>query len=102
MSDFNSVLPPHSNKMFMSVVCTLFCCVLTGIIAIVMSAQSNSLYREALCAQDNSLRQSLYYESESRNRTAKIMNIISIIVGTGLWGTLVALSSMGILASLMQ
>lgn len=75
------ILPPHSNKMVLSIICTIFCCLLGGIIAIVYSSKSNNLYNAAMCSNDVALRQSLYYQSVSCNKTATTWIIISIIVG---------------------
>ncbi len=76
-----NILPPHSNKMVLSIICTIFCCLLGGIIAIVYSSKSNNLYNAAMCSNDAALRQSLYYQSESCNKTATTWIIISIVFG---------------------
>ena len=74
-------LPPHANKMMWSVLCTVFCCLLGGIFAIVYSSRSNGLYNSALVASDPTLQQSLYYQSEKANKTAQTWITISIIAG---------------------
>ena len=52
-------LPAHSDKLVWSILVTVFCCLIGGIIAIVKSSQSNSLYTSAMVAQDEQLRASL-------------------------------------------
>ncbi len=92
--------PFHSNKLVMAILCTLFCCQIGGIIAIIYSARSNSTYRSALFSSDDAIRQSLYYQSEQENKTARTWIIISIF--TGLSGVIAyfVLVSLGIIASL--
>ena len=77
----NNYLPPHNNKMVWAVLCTVFCCLVGGIIAIVYSSRSNGIYNNALIASDPALQQSLYYESEKANKTAQTWITISIIAG---------------------
>jgi len=76
-----TVLPPHNNKMVWSILCTIFCCLVGGIAAIIYSSKSNSLYNAALISSDDSLRQSLYYQSEDKNKTAQTWITVSIICG---------------------
>ncbi|MBO4916313.1 MAG: CD225/dispanin family protein [Bacteroidales bacterium] len=76
---YGFILPPHNNRMAMSIICTIVCCLVGGIIAIVYSAKSNELYTSATVASDDSLKQSLYLQSEQKNRTARTWIIISII-----------------------
>ena len=76
-----SPLPPHSNKMAMSIICTFCCCLLGGIIAIVNASQANSLYSSASFATDPASRQNLYFESERKNKAASTWIWISIISG---------------------
>ena len=45
----------HSNRMLWAILSTLFCCLVGGIVAIVHSSKSNSLYNSALLAQDENL-----------------------------------------------
>ena len=68
---YGFILPPHNNRMAMSIICTIVCCLVGGIIAIVYSAKSNELYTSATVASDDSLKQSLYLQSEQKNRTAR-------------------------------
>ena len=75
------ILPPHSNKLAMSIICTIFCCLISGIIAIVYSAKSNSYYNSAVLVPDEPTKMNLYYQSESYNNTAQTWNIVSIVFG---------------------
>lgn len=75
------ILPPHSNKMAMSIICTLFCCLIGGIIAIVNSSKSNNLYSSAMLSDDDSMKKNLYDQSEAHNKTAKTWITISLICG---------------------
>ena len=75
------ILPPHSNKMALSIVCTVFCCLIGGIIAIVNSSKSNNLYNSAMLSTDDSMRSALYYQSESSNKTAQTWITVSLISG---------------------
>ncbi len=98
----SAVLPPHSSKMVWAILCTLFCCLVGGVVAIVYSAESNSLYNSSLLSMNEQTRQNLYYESERKNKTAQTWIIISLV-----WGCLylilaAVLWSMGILAGLLS
>lgn len=75
------ILPPHKNRMVMSILCTLLCCQLGGIIAIVYSSKSNSAYNSALICVDDTSKSNLYYQSEQYNKTAKTWIIVSLITG---------------------
>ncbi|MCI1786218.1 MAG: CD225/dispanin family protein [Bacteroidales bacterium] len=75
------ILPEHSNKMALSIICTIFCCLIGGIIAIVYSSKSNSLYNSAIYAADDSVKQTLFYESEQKNKIAQTWITVSIIFG---------------------
>lgn len=75
------ILPPHNNRMAMSIICTLFCCLIGGIIAIINSSKSNSLYNSALISSDDSMKQNLYFQSEASNKTARTWIIVSLVVG---------------------
>ena len=79
------IIPSHSNMMAMSIICTIFCCIIGGIIAIVNSSSSNSLYNSAILTENDDLKQSLLLQSEAKNRTAKIWIIISLVPGVLLW-----------------
>ncbi len=94
------ILPFHKNRLALAILCTLFCCQIGGIIAIVYAAKSNSSYRGAMYSQDDSTRQALYYQSEQENKTARTWIIVSIC--TGLAGVIayIALVTLGIVASL--
>ena len=91
------ILPAHKNKMAMSIICTLFCCLIGGIIAIINSSKSNNLYNSALLANDDSLKQNLYMQSEAANKTAQTWNIISLIVGILYVIFIVILAASGVL-----
>ena len=96
-------VPFHSNKLVMAILCTLFCCQIGGIIAIIYSARSNSTYRSAMFSPDDATRQSLYYQSEQENKTAKTWIIVSLC--TGLAGVLAyvvygVLVTLGVIAAL--
>lgn len=78
------VLPPHSNKMVWAILCTLFCCLLGGILAIVYSSQSNSAYNSSVYASDKEAQMRLFYESEKANKRANTWIIISVV-----WGIIV-------------
>ena len=98
----NVVLPPHGNKMVWAIRCTLFCCMVGGIVAIVYSAESNSLYNSALLSLDDQSRQNLYYLSEKKNKTAQTWIIVSIVWGCLYLILLMILWSMGLLAGLLS
>ena len=75
------ILPAHKNKMAMSIICALFCCLVGGIIAIINSSKSNNLYNSALMTNDDSLKQNLFMQSEDANKTAQTWITVSLIVG---------------------
>ena len=75
------ILPAHSNKLAMYIICTLFCCLVGGIIAIINSSKSNNLYNSALMTNDDSLKQNLFMQSEDANKTAQTWITVSLIVG---------------------
>ena len=80
-SSSSFILPPHKNRMVMSVLCTLFCCQIGGIIAIIYSSKSNSAYNSANYCTDNNAKMTLYNQSEQYNNTAKTWIIVSLITG---------------------
>lgn len=94
------ILPPHSNKMAWSIICTLFCCLIGGIIAIIYSSKSNSLYNSAIISTDNAVRSNLYYQSETSNKTAQTWITISLIIGGIDVIIFVVLLALGVLADL--
>ncbi len=94
------ILPPHSNKMAISIICTLFCCLIGGIIAIVNSWKSNSLYNSAMLSTDDSMKSNLYYQSESSNKTAQTWITISLITGAVYVFAVIILAAAGVLADL--
>ena len=96
------VLPPHSNKMAMSIICTLLCCLVGGIIAIIYSSKSNSLYNSALYTSDDTMKQNLYYQSESSNKTAQTWITICIISGVVYILGIIILVATGVLASVLD
>lgn len=75
------IIPAHSNKMAMSIICTLFCCLIGGIIAIVNSSKSNSLYNQAMFSTDDAAKAFLYQQSEEKNKSAQTWITVSIITG---------------------
>ena len=77
----NVILPPHNNKMTMSIICTIFCCLIGGIIAIINSSKSNELYNSAMFTDDDNLKHSLYLQSEEKNKTAQTWITVSLITG---------------------
>ena len=79
------ILPPHSNKMLVSIICALLCFRLGGIIAIVHSAKSNNLYNTATLSPDDYTKQMLYYQSEASNKSAHTWIVISLIVAVIYW-----------------
>lgn len=95
------ILPPHKNKMAMSIICTLFCCLIGGIVAIVYASKSNSLYESAMFASDNSLRQNLYFQSEMSNKTAQTWITISLITGLLYVILMIILAAVGALAEML-
>ena len=94
------ILPPHSNRMALSIICTLFCCLIGGIIAIIYSSKSNSLYNSAMFSNDDSMKQNLYYQSEASNKTAKTWITISLICGAIYVIAFIILAAIGVLADL--
>ncbi|MDE5732370.1 MAG: CD225/dispanin family protein [Bacteroidales bacterium] len=95
------VLPPHKDHMTLAIVCTLFCCIVSGIIAIVNASKANSLYNAAVFAADDNLKAALYAQSEEKSKAARNWNIVSI-VGGGIWMLLcIGLIVAGVLAELM-
>ena len=97
----NFILPPHKNKMAMSIICTLFCCLIGGIIAIINASKSNDQYNSAMYASDSSLKQNLYYQSEMSNKTAQTWITVSLITGLLYVIVMVILGAVGALAELL-
>ena len=95
------ILPPHSNKMAMSIICTLFCCLIGGIIAIIYSSKSNSAYTAAIMSSDDDLKGNLYYQSEKYNKTAQTWITISLITGLIYVIIMIVLGITGALAELV-
>ena len=88
------------DRLVLSILCTLFCCQIGGIVAIIYSARSNSTYRSAMFAPDDSTRQALYYQSEQENKTARtwiIISVCSMLVGVLAY---IALVGVGVLAAI--
>lgn len=75
------IIPPHSNKLFLSIICTLFYCIIPGVVAIAYSSKSNSLYSSAMMTGDDSMKAALYYQSEKKNNTARTWLVIGIVFG---------------------
>lgn len=76
----------------MSILITLFCCLIGGIIAIIYSSKSNNLYTQAMITMDSELRQYLYLESEAKNKTAGTWIWISILGGVLTYAAIIALA----------
>lgn len=94
------ILPPHSNKMIMSIICTVFYCLISGIIAIVKSSRSNSLYNTAMITSDNNLKQCFYLQSEQENKSAQTWITLSLISGILYILLIIIVAATGALASL--
>lgn len=92
------ILPPHSDRMVWAILCTIFCCLVGGIVAIVYSADSNKLYSSAMFATDDSLKQSLYMQSEQKNSVAKTWIIVSLATGVLYVLAIIGLVAAGVLA----
>ncbi|MBQ1707625.1 MAG: CD225/dispanin family protein [Bacteroidales bacterium] len=92
-------VPFHSNRLVMAILCTLFCCQIGGIIAIVYSARSNSTYRSAMFSPNDATRQSLYYQSEQENKTARTWIIVSVCSGLAGVIAYIVLATLGFIAS---
>ena len=84
----------------MSIICTLFCCLIGGIIAIINSSKSNNLYNSAMLTTDDSMKSNLYYQSETSNKTAQTWITISLITGAIYIIALIILAATGALADL--
>lgn len=95
------VLPPHKDHMTLAIVCTLFCCMLSGIIAIVNASKANSLYNAAMFASDDNLRAALYAQSEEKNKAARNWNIVSVVGGCIWMFVCIGLVVAGVLAELV-
>lgn len=85
--------------MVVAILTTVFCCLVSGIIAIIHAAKSNELYNSALYASDPSLKQSLYIESEDRNQKARTWNIVGIVVGLVVLILYIVLIAAGVMAA---
>lgn len=94
----NFILPPHKNKMAMSVICTIFCCLLGGILAIINSSKSNQLYNSAMLSSEDTLRRSLYLQSEEKNKSAQTWITLCIILGVVYVIAIIILAATGVLA----
>ena len=92
-------VPFHSNRLAMAILCTIFCCQIGGIVAIVYSARSNSTYRSAMFSPDDATRQSLYYQSEQENKTARTWIIVSVCSGLAGVIAYIVLATLGFIAS---
>ncbi len=65
-----------------AILTTLFCCQLGGLISIILSAKSNSLYSQAFyISSDPTQRMMLYEESEIKNKQARLWIILSLVFG---------------------
>lgn len=92
------ILPHHSNKMALSIVCTLFCCLIGGVIAIINSSKSNNLYNSAMLSTDDSMKMNLYTQSEASNKTAQTWITVSLICGVIYVIAIIILAATGALA----
>ena len=65
-----------------AILTTLFCCQLGGLISIILSAKSNSLYSQAFyMSSDPMQRMMLYEQSESKNKQARLWITLSLVFG---------------------
>lgn len=71
----------HKNLMAQSILCTLFCCLITGIIAIVYASKANELYTSSVVANDEAIKNNWLLQAQENNKKAKNMIILSIILG---------------------
>ena len=82
----------------MSIIVTIFCCLIGGIIAIINSSKSNELYNNAVLTSDEDLKQKLFLQSEQKNKTAQTWITVSLVVGI-VWVLLyIILLTTGVLA----
>lgn len=95
------ILPPHNDRMVWAILCTIFCCLVGGIVSIVFSAESNKLYSSAVYASDDSMKHSLYLQSEQKNNVARTWIIISLAFGALYVILLLILIAAGVLADYM-
>ena len=89
----------HSNRMVWAILSTIFCCLIGGIVAIIHSSKSNSLYNSALLTTDDNMQQSFYIQSEQENRSAKNWIVASIIFGIIVEGGWVILMLCGVVGA---
>lgn len=75
----------HSDKLALSIICTIFLGTVFGIIAIIFSAKSNKLYYKSIEQQDVTVKDNLFKESQQSNNTARTWIAVSIIVGIIRW-----------------
>ncbi|MBO4427383.1 MAG: CD225/dispanin family protein [Bacteroidales bacterium] len=90
----------HSNKMVWAILTTIFCCLVGGIVAIIYSSKSNSLYHSALLTTDDGLRNSLLLQSEEYNKKAGNWILVNIIFGFIAEGGYVILIWAGVVSGL--
>ena len=74
------ILPPHENKMTISIISALFCFI-GGIIAIIFASNSNTQYNAAMATSDEGQKKALYNQSIESNKTAHTLSIVSFVVG---------------------
>ncbi len=70
----------HKNYMTWSILCTLFCCIAGGVVAIIYSARSNDTFNRAIMCSDPTVKSALILQSEKDNSTAKTWIIASVVV----------------------
>ena len=90
----------HSNKMVWAILTTIFCCLIGGIMAIIYSSKSNSLYHSALLTTDQGLQNNLLLQSEQYNKKAGNWILVNIIWGFIAGGGFYFLFAAGMLSGL--
>lgn len=90
----------HSNKMVWAILTTIFCCLIGGIVAIIYSSKSNSLYHSALLTTDSGLQNNLLLQSEEYNKKAGTWIIVNLIFGFLVEGGYIILVAAGVLSGL--
>lgn len=64
-----------------SILCTIFCCLITGIIAIINASKANELYASSLIGTDETLKNNLLLQAQEKNKKAQNMITLSIVLG---------------------
>lgn len=77
----NTIHYTHENLMTKSVLCTIFCCLITGFIAIINASKANECYTSSMVATDETAKNNLLFQAQESNKKAKNMITLSIILG---------------------